>query len=79
MKEKKYRKDGIDFVILKIQFKKQGFFDGDGLQSGVIKNNHTPGIKEGRSHKKVFSFFVLENHRDCQYLKAMAFSLVVII
>ena len=63
----------------KIQFKKQGFFEGDGLQQGVIKNNHTHGIKGGRNHKKVSSFFVLKNHRDCQYLKAKAFSLVVII
>jgi hypothetical protein len=39
----------------------------------VIKDNHTPGIKEGRNHKKVSSFFVLENHRDCQYLKATSF------
>ncbi len=74
MTEKKYRKDGIDFVIpMRIQFKKQSFFEGDGLQQGVIKNNHTHGIKEGRNHKKVSSFFVLKNHRDCQYIKAMSY------
>ena len=40
--------------------------DGDDLQSGVIKNDYTPGIKEGRDQKKVSSLFVLKKNTDCE-------------
>ncbi len=48
--------------------------DGNELQSGVIKNDYTPGIKEGRDREKgLFLFFILKNNIDCQYLKATSF------
>jgi len=43
------------------------------MQSGVIKDNHTPGIKEGRNHKKVSSFFILKKNTDCWSFKAPSF------